>query len=41
MDNLRVLLGIRWMDKAPNARIRKSFGLPKGVNERIDEGTLQ
>ena len=37
MDNLRGLLGIRRVDKVPNARIRQLCGLTKGVGERIDE----
>ena len=41
MDNLRGLMGIRRMDKVPNARIRKFCGVTKGVNERIDEGVLR
>ena len=38
MDNLRGLLGIRSMDKVPNARIRELCGVRKGLDERIDEG---
>ena len=30
------LLGIRRMDKVPNARIRQLFGVTKGVDEKID-----
>ena len=41
MDNLRSLLGIRRMDKCPNARIKKLYGVTKGVNEKIDEGVLR
>ena len=36
MDNLRGLLGIRRLDRVPNARIRELCGVAKGVNERID-----
>ena len=41
MDNLRGLLGIRRMDKVPNAQIRKLCRGMKGVDEKIDEGVLQ
>ena len=41
MDNLRGLLGIRRMDRVPNARIRKLSGVRKGVHKRIDEGVLR
>ena len=41
MDNLRGLLGIRKMDKVPNARIRKLCRVTKEVDERIDEGVLR
>ena len=41
MDSLRGLLGIRGMDRDPNARIRELCGVKKGVDERInDEGVL-
>ena len=40
MDNLRGLLGIRRMDRIPNAWIRKLCGVTKGVDERIDEHVL-
>ena len=40
MDNLRGLLGIRKMDRVPNAWISKLCGVKKGLNERIDEGML-
>ena len=40
VDNLRGLLGIRRMDKVPNARIRELCGVTKGVDEKIDEGVL-
>ena len=41
MDNLRKLLGIRRVDKVPNARIRELCGVKKGLDERIDEGLLR
>ena len=41
MDNLRRLLGIRRMDRVPNAWIREFSGVNKGLNERTDEGMLQ
>ena len=41
MDNLRGLLGIRRMDRVPNARIRQLCGVTKGVEEMIDEGVPQ
>ena len=41
MDNLRLLLGIRRMDRVPNARIREMCGVRKGLDERIDEGVLR
>ena len=41
MDNFRGLLGIRRMDRLPNAQIRELYGVKKGLNERIDEGVLQ
>ena len=37
MDNLRRLLGIRRMDRVPNAQIRELCRVTKGVNEMIDE----
>ena len=40
MDNFRGLLGIRRMDKVPNAWIRQLCGVMKGVGEKIDEGVL-
>ena len=36
MDNLRGLLGIRRMDRFPNARIRELCRVMKGVDNRID-----
>ena len=41
MDNLRGLLGIRRMDRVPNALIRQLCGVAKGVNERIYETVLR
>ena len=41
MDNLRGLLGIRRMGRAPNARIMELCEVKKGADERIDEGVLQ
>ena len=41
MDNLRGLLGIRRMDRIPNAWIRELWGVRKGLDERIDESVLQ
>ena len=41
MENLRSLLGIRRMDKVPNARIRQLCGVMKGVDEKINEGALR
>ena len=40
MDKLRGLLGIRRMDKVPNARIRELYGVTKELDEKIDEGVL-
>ena len=40
MDNLRGLLGIRRMDRVPNAQVRELCRVRKGLNERID-GILQ
>ena len=40
LDNLRVLLGIRRMDRVPNVRITELCGAKKGLDERIDEGVL-
>ena len=40
MDNLIGLLGIRRMDRVPNARIRELFGVKKGLDERIEKGVL-
>ena len=41
MDNLRGLLGIRRMDRVPNARIRELCEVTKGVDEWIDVGVLR
>ena len=41
MDNLRGFLGIRKMDRVPNARIRELCGVTKGVDEWIDESILR
>ena len=41
MDNLRGLLGVRRVDKIPNARIRQLCSVMKDVDERIDEGVLR
>ena len=35
------MLGIRRMNKVPNARIRELCGVKKGLNERIDEGHVE
>ena len=40
MDSLRSLIGIRRMDKFPNARIRQLCGVAKGVDERFEEDVL-
>ena len=41
MNNLRGLLGIKRMDRVPNARIRKLCEVRKGLDGRIDEGVLR
>ena len=41
MDNLRGLLGIRRINKVPNAWIRQMCGVTKGVDEKIDEGVFR
>ena len=41
MDNLRGLLGIRGIERVPNARKRELCGAKKGLDERIDEGVLR
>ena len=40
MNNLKGLLGVRRMDRAPNVRIREFCRVGKGVDERIDESGL-
>ena len=40
MDNLRGLLGIKRVERVPNAWIMELFGVMKGVNERVDEGVF-
>ena len=35
MDNLRGLMGIRRMDRIPNARIRELCGVRKGLDESV------
>ena len=40
MDKIRGLLGIRRMDRVPNARMRELCRVKKGLHERIDEGVL-
>ena len=40
MGKIRSLLGIRWMDRVPNARIKELWGMAKGLNERIEEDVL-
>ena len=37
----RGLLGIRRMDRVPNAWIRELNGVKKGLDEKIDEGILR
>ena len=41
MDSLRGLLGIRRINKVPNAWIRQMCGVTKGVDEKIDEGVFR
>ena len=41
IDNLRGLLGIRRMDKVPNAWMRYLCGVTIVVDKRIDEDVLQ
>ena len=40
MDNLRGLLGIRRMDRVPNAQIRELCGVREGLDERINEDII-
>ena len=41
LENVRGLLGIRKMDRIPNARIRDLCRVRKDLDERIDEGVLR
>ena len=41
MNNLKGLLGIKRMDRIPNARIRELWGVKKDLHEKIDEGVLR
>ena len=41
MDNLRILLGIRRMDRVPNPRVRELCGVRKVLDEKINEGVLR
>ena len=41
LKNHRGLLGIRRIDKVPNAWIRQLCGVTKGVDEKLDEGVLR
>ena len=41
MDNIRGLLGIRRMDRVPNARIREFCGKTKGVANRENIGLIE
>ena len=41
MDNFRGLLGIRRMERVPNARIRELCRVKKYLDERIDAGVLR
>ena len=38
MDHLRGLLGIRRMDRVPNAQIRELWGVTGNMDERFDVG---
>ena len=40
MDNLKGFLGIRRMDRVPNARIRKLCRVAEGMNEKIEDSVL-
>ena len=40
MDKIKSLLGIRRMDRVPNARTREMCGMAKGGDERIEEDVL-
>ena len=39
MENLRALLGIKRMDRVPNARIRELFGVTKGLMNVFCDGS--
>ena len=41
MDNPSGLLGIKRIDRVPNARIRELYGVKKVLDERIDGGVLR
>ena len=41
MDNLRSFLGIKRIDRVPNARIRDLCGVTKGLDEKSDEDVLR
>ena len=41
MDNVRGLVGIKRMDKVPDARIKQFYGVTKGVDKKIDEGVIR
>ena len=41
IDNLRGWVGIKRIDRFPNAQIRELCEVTKGVNERIYEGVLR
>ena len=41
MDNLKGLLGVKRMDRVPNAQIRELCGVKKRLDERSDEGMLR
>ena len=41
IDNFRELLGIRRMNRAPNARIKELCEVRKGLDARIDEGVVR
>ena len=41
MDILRGLLGVKRMDRFPDARIRELCRVRKGLDKRIDEGVLR
>ena len=41
MGNLRSLLGVKRMNKVPNARMRQMCGVTEDVDEKIDEGVFR